>query len=75
MDDRLAFASGNKLYAAQKSSGDSWWLPLVEKAMAKLNGNYIQLEKGSIDLGFRELTGMPTYKLSTKGMKNRRQFK
>ena len=61
IDDRFAqgLAPG-RLLAAQKSSNGAWWLPLLEKAMAKLNVNYISLRGGQPAHGMRTLTGMPS---------------
>ena len=66
MDDRLGFTKSDKLYNAKQSKGGAWWMPLIEKAMAKFNVNYLHLHGGTNGYGFRQLTGMPTDEFSTR---------
>ena len=40
------------------------WVSLLEKAWAKLNGNYDRVAMGTIDMGFIHLAGVPTVDLS-----------
>lgn len=42
------------------SSNGATWLMILEKAMAKLNGNYLSLNGGRIYEAMRFLTGQPT---------------
>lgn len=42
------------------SRNGAWWMPLLEKAYAKLNQNFIHLHSGGGDEGMRALTGMPS---------------
>ena len=42
------------------SPNGAWWLVILEKAMAKLNVNYANLNLGFPGEAFRALTGMPT---------------
>lgn len=39
------------------------WVALLEKAWAKLNGNYDRIILGTVDMGFMHLCGVPTYDL------------
>ena len=41
------------------SPNGAWWVPMIEKAYAKMNVNYANLNGGSPMQGFRELTAMP----------------
>ena len=69
VDDRLPIYEGkDKRYTdfgvkRTVNSGPSvygaWWLPLLEKAYAKFNQNYAQLDGGNPEQALRELTGMP----------------
>ena len=45
------------------------WAPLLEKAWAKVKGNYLNSEGGYVVSGIRALTGVPTfvYKAYTLG--------
>ena len=45
--------------AGQGKNG-GWWLPILEKAYAKFNVNYSNLNGGQPKQALRELTGMPT---------------
>jgi len=57
IDDRLPCGmSGRPLFAKCKNP-DEFWVPLIEKAYAKLHGGYQELEGGSISDGLRDLTG------------------
>lgn len=46
-------------WATNPSKQGAWWMPLLEKAYAKLNQNYDRIIAGSVDEGLRSLTGMP----------------
>jgi len=39
--------------------GSAWWLVILEKAMAKLNINYVGINGGTPGEAFRYMTGMP----------------
>ena len=64
IDDRLpvrSWGSGFRPWATWPSkSGEAWWMPLLEKAFAKLNQNYDRIIGGNGAEGLRTLTGMPT---------------
>lgn len=42
------------------SKDNAWWLVILEKAMAKLNVNYANLDAGYPAEAFRTLAGCPT---------------
>ena len=63
IDDRLPSRSWGSSFipwATQPSKNGAWWMPLLEKAYAKLNQNYERLTGGNGHEAFRTLTGMPT---------------
>lgn len=48
IDDKLATDDdGNIINAKPSMDGQSWYLPLIEKAYAKMNVNYKNLNKGN----------------------------
>jgi hypothetical protein len=58
--------SGNPVYAKLSDDGTSAWGAIIEKAWAKVLGNYLKTKSGYLDNGLRFLTGSPIffYKLS-----------
>lgn len=59
IDDRLPCYSGNKsLVFGKCSSPDELWVPLIEKAYAKIHGCYQTLISGFIDDGLADMTAM-----------------
>jgi hypothetical protein len=49
VDDRLpvkSWGNGFKPVNSGKSPYDAWWLPILEKAYAKLHSNYANLNGG-----------------------------
>lgn len=61
VDDRLPVGgrNGDRPVLTSKSSNGAWWMPILEKAYAKLNQSYINLHFGMGELALRDLTGMP----------------
>ena len=60
IDDRIPVcdnASGKPVFA-HGDDPDELWVPLIEKAYAKLHGSYNTLIGGYIDYGLSDLTGM-----------------
>uniref|UniRef100_A0A8D2KQ95 Calpain-10 n=1 Tax=Varanus komodoensis TaxID=61221 RepID=A0A8D2KQ95_VARKO len=56
IDDRLP-CLGGKLCFSQCQTDDVFWLPLLEKAYAKVHGSYEQLWAGQVADGLVDLTG------------------
>lgn len=57
VDDRLPVDKWNRLVFASCKDPSEFWVPIVEKAYAKLHGSYEALESGSISDGLKDLTG------------------
>lgn len=64
IDDRIpSYDHGNYVYrpwGVTPGVDGSWWMPLLEKAYAKLEVNYDRLSGGFGYEGLRVLTGEPT---------------
>lgn len=66
IDDRLPsykYGRGYRPYFARMSSAGAWWMPLLEKAFAKLDQNYDRLNGGYSIEAFRTLTGKPSMQI------------
>lgn len=50
------------MFARQNREDQSWWIPVIEKAYAKINSNYERLGLGWMEEAMRVLTGAPSYK-------------
>lgn len=62
VDDRIpsrTWGNGWRPWATWPSDNGAWWMPLLEKAFAKLDQNYDRLAGGNGDEGMRLITGMP----------------
>jgi hypothetical protein len=55
----------NKPAFAQPTSDGGWWLPLIEKAFAKVHVNYEMASNGSHAEAARFLTGAPSKEYDT----------
>jgi len=63
VDDRVpvtSWGSGFRPFATWASNKNAWWMPLLEKAYAKLNQNYDRIAWGRGSEAIRTLTGAPT---------------
>jgi calpain-15 len=59
VDDYIpCYYSGGPMFC--RATGDELWVLLLEKAYAKLHGNYVQLRAGFVTHGMSDLTGAPT---------------
>lgn len=78
VDDRLPVREGKdkrytsygrkNVFNARQGANGGWWLPILEKAYAKMNTNYANLNGGMPQQALVELTGMPSTIHSLKGM-------
>lgn len=57
IDDKLPVGHSGRLYFASCKDPTEFWVPLVEKAYAKLHGSYESIEMGNIADGLKDLTG------------------
>lgn len=63
VDDYLPVNQGRLAFGGSKFDEDGKaviWVSLLEKAWAKLNGNYDRVSMGTVDMGFIHLCGMPS---------------
>jgi len=59
VDDYIpCYNNGGPMFC--RATGDELWVLLLEKAYAKLHGNYVQLRAGFVSHGMADLTGCPT---------------
>ncbi|EOD19223.1 hypothetical protein EMIHUDRAFT_458777 [Emiliania huxleyi CCMP1516] len=66
IDDRLPCDADGQLLYARSATPHEMWVPLVEKAFAKLHGGYEALVSGFADAAMRQLTGgAPQRRLAT----------
>lgn len=72
IDDKLFFTSSGStktLKFAQESATDKvMWAPILEKAWAKIKGNYDQTDGGFNVSGLRSLTGAPVFRYLTSAI-------
>lgn len=75
VDDKLPVLGG-KLCFGRSSDMNEYWLPLLEKAYAKLNGSYKALEGGKTSDALEDLTGgmAVVYDLGDKTPSNLRRI-
>lgn len=69
IDDRLpviTWGNGYRTWATGRSMNEAWWMPLLEKAFAKLDQNYDSIIGGNGMEGLRTLTGMPVTDIPNK---------
>jgi hypothetical protein len=59
IDDQFPVYSHNSAFAKPTSDG-GWWLPLIEKAFAKVHVNYEMISSGTQAEAARFLTGAPS---------------
>merc|ERR1712110_935361 len=64
VDDLLPMKSTDDMTAMGSlvSEDRAWWVAIAEKAYAKFNTNYANIDGGSIAQAMRDLTGMPVYR-------------
>lgn len=60
------WGSGFRPWATWQSVNGAWWMPLLEKAYAKLNQNYDRIIAGNGAEGLKHLSGMPTFSVRHK---------
>lgn len=65
IDDRLPYdTEGEELVFGRCTDPSELWVPLIEKAYAKLHGCYEALVSGFVDDGLTDMTGFVSEKLN-----------
>lgn len=59
IDDRIPCTEDNTPAFARSRDSNEFWVPLLEKAYAKLYGSYSAIQSGSIGEALRDFTGEP----------------
>ena len=68
VDQYLPAKSGNQpVFAKPSPISGGYWVPLLEKAYAKLNRNYEGVNYGWMSEAMRTFTGAPSIQFKTKG--------
>ena len=71
IDDRLPIKDNGQ----DLIMGQGWfWFSILEKAFAKLNVNYLNLDNGGLSTSARELTGMPVHIESFKELRSKSPY-
>ena len=60
VDDKMLFQNGQLKYM-RVADNNSMWAPILEKAWAKVKGNYAQTDGGFVVNGLRSITGVPVF--------------
>jgi len=69
IDDFIpCYRNGGPMFCT--ATGDELWVILLEKAYAKLHGNYWQLRAGYVSHGMMDLSGCPTQKYNFPSERN-----
>jgi hypothetical protein len=74
IDDRLPF-TGTRPFFAKQSGDGGWWMPLLEKAYAKINVNYETIGFGWMSEAARIVTGAPSYRYTSRSYSPSSLFK
>ncbi|KAF9529607.1 hypothetical protein CPB83DRAFT_852411 [Crepidotus variabilis] len=72
--NKSARQGGKSLYFAKSGTAGETWVPLIEKAYAKLHGNYSHLEGGVTCEGIQDLTGGVSTMLQRKDILDTDRF-
>ena len=68
LDDILLYNYDNLYYAKHSLDGKAMWGAILEKAWAKLKGNYINMNDGYVPNGMRVLTGAPVFSYAMRDL-------
>ena len=74
IDDRVPSIDHGGVYrpwAVRPGVDGSWWMPILEKAYAKLDVNYDRIAGGWGKEGLRTLTGQPTHNVWLENVNKR----
>lgn len=65
VDSSLMFERSYLKFAQPDPKYRTMWGPILEKAWAKLKGNYDNVDGGFLENGIRALTGIPVFAYDT----------
>lgn len=80
VDDQLPVLPAYMYYDASSlvnsgmSDNNAWWLPVLEKGMAKFFQQYLSMDGGWETIALRALTGMPVDRFQCDEMTNQEVF-
>ena len=76
VDDYIPVIAGEPRFGSCKPEGEKAvvWVSLLEKAWAKLCGNYENIIMGTVDMGFIHLCGVPSIAYKHQEYKNKRDI-
>lgn len=66
VDDYLPTQSGRLCFARNRNQPQQLWVPLLEKAFAKVHGSFAAIRNGDAPLAMMDLTGYPYIHLKTQ---------
>jgi hypothetical protein len=61
VDDNFAFYFTNVLLFAKRADNGALWGPILEKAYAKISGNYEAANAGAPGEAYKAMNGAPTF--------------
>ena len=65
VDDRMPLSKWGVPINSHVSRYGAWWMPIMEKAYAKYNVFYANINGGTPLQSLRDLTGMPSLRIGT----------
>lgn len=66
IDDRIPCHKDAKIPLFSSNRGNEIWVPLIEKAWAKVHGGFLNIAAGTVEEALHALTGAPTVSYSLK---------
>ena len=64
VDDWIPCHPDGKTPAFSRNHGNELWVPIIEKAWAKVHGSYAAIDGGHAHFTMRDLTGAPSYDIN-----------
>lgn len=66
-------SSPQLFFSRISNDNEAMWAPIIEKAWAKVKGNYLEAEHGTVKNSIHALVGVPVYEYSTSSINNNNQ--